>query len=298
MESYELLIRTFADCVGQSGQKGTLVQRSSSGFGSTFRLEFEDQRYFIKRLPIAEGDLLEAEADGLRRLAQAGSSSSSDGLRVPRVHGLVELADHRWLVLEWLSLLPLSRSAAGRLGEQLAEHHRRATAARFGLGRDNYIGATPQINTLADDWAEFFFEHRLGALIQRLNASGRAFAFNTIEQLRLRWSARFSEYRPTPSLLHGDLWTGNAGMLSDGTPAVYDPAVHYCDRECDLAMAALFGGFGREFFETYEATWPLETGWELRREFYQLYHVLNHALLFGGGYLSDAERRIEALLKS
>ena len=295
MHSDETLVGAFADCLGQSGKGGALVQRSSGGFGSTFRLEFEDQHYFIKRLPMAEGDLLEAEADGLRRLAQAGSSHGGSALLVPRMHGLVELTEHRWLVLEWLSLQPLSRSAAGRLGEQLAEHHRRVTAPRFGLERDNYIGATPQINSLADDWAEFFFENRLGALIQRLNASGRAFAPNTVEQLRLSWSARFSDYRPTPSLLHGDLWAGNAGMLSDGTPVVYDPAVHYGDRECDLAMAALFGGFGREFFEAYEAAWPLEPGWELRREFYQLYHVLNHALLFGGGYLSDARRRIERL---
>ncbi len=285
-----------ADRLGLTAGRAALVDLSSSGFGATARLELDDQSLFVKHLPISAPDWLLAEADGLGRLAQTGSVAEAPALRVPRVHGLFEIEDERWLVLEWLSLQALAPGAAGRLGVELAEHHRRATAGQFGLERDNWIGATRQINTPIKDWATFLFEHRLRVLIDKLVDSGAAFPPDTLDRLREAWIRRFPDYQPVPSLLHGDLWSGNAAMLANGTPVVYDPAVHYGDRECDLAMAALFGGFGPEFFEAYEATWPLESGWEMRREFYQLYHVLNHALLFGGGYLSDARRRIERLL--
>ena len=138
-------------------------------------------------------------------------------------------------------------------------------------------------------------------MLDRLSRGGIDFGAETIaettDRLREAWLRDFDDYCPLPSLLHGDLWAGNAGQLPDGTPVIFDPAVHYGDRECDLAMAALFGGFGSAFFDAYQATWPLESGWKRRREYYQLYHVLNHALLFGGGYIADARSRIRHVLR-
>ncbi len=273
-----------------------LIELGSASSGRTARLELDSRSFFVKSMAGSQADPLDAEADGLRRLTDAAAGAGSQAIRIPAVHGLVDVDRQRFLVLDWLDLMGLSAAGAARLGRQLACLHRDARAAAFGLERDNWIGATPQTNTPTKDWTAFFFDHRLGALIDRLVDSGVAFPSDTVDRLREAWTSRFADYRPVPSLLHGDLWSGNAAMLADGTPVVYDPAVHFGDRECDLAMAALFAGFGREFFDAYEATWPLEPGWERRREFYQLYHVLNHALLFGGGYLSDARRRIERLL--
>jgi protein-ribulosamine 3-kinase len=104
------------------------------------------------------------------------------------------------------------------------------------------------------------------------------------------------DHGPAPSLLHGDLWTGNLGYLPDGTPAVFDPAVYYGDREADLAMSELFGGFGRDFYAAYRDAWPLDAGYGTRKTLYNLYHILNHLNLFGGGYLGQARAMIDRLL--
>ncbi|RMG29588.1 MAG: fructosamine kinase family protein, partial [Gammaproteobacteria bacterium] len=106
----------------------------------------------------------------------------------------------------------------------------------------------------------------------------------------------FTDYHPVPSLLHGDLWGGNWGTLESGEPVIFDPAVYYGDREADLAMTELFGGFGRDFRAAYEAAWPLDPGYRVRRTLYNLYHILNHLNLFGGGYLGQALSMMEALL--
>ncbi len=281
--------RALADALRLPATGARLVNRSGATFGATARLDLDRLVLFAKRMPAARAEPLDCEADGLRRLAE------SKTLRVPSVRGMAEIGGDRWLVLEWLDLSSLSGAAARLLGERLAHHHRTAIADRHGLDRDNWIGGTPQVNTPTGDWTEFLFEHRIGALLVRLAQAGATFDEGTRDRLHDRWRQEFADYCPVPSLLHGDLWSGNAAMLGDGMPVVYDPAVHYGDRECDLAMAALFGGFGRTFFDAYRAAWPLDPGWERRRGYYQLYHMLNHALLFGGGYLADARRRIDAL---
>ncbi len=115
------------------------------------------------------------------------------------------------------------------------------------------------------------------------------------EGLLQRLPALFLDYQPVASLLHGDFWGGNAGALPDGTPVIFDPAVHYGDRETDIAMAELFGGFPDSFYAAYREAWPLDSGYELRKPLYNLYHVLNHFNLFGTGYLGQARRMIDKL---
>lgn len=251
-------------------------------------LDDGSRRYFLKTQPVRRYDMFTAEAAGLAALAATGA------VRVPQpvCHGVA--GDQAFLVLEALALA--GRGDAAALGRQLARLHR-VSAAGFGWQRDNWIGSTPQENAWLDDWVAFWRERRLGfqlrlardnGLGDRLQRDGAA--------LLARLDGLFPGYRPPPSLLHGDLWGGNHGYLEDGTPVVFDPAVYYGDRECDLAMTELFGGFAPAFHAAYREAWPLDPGYRVRRTLYNLYHVLNHANMFGGGYAGQAGRMLGELL--
>ncbi|MBS3744861.1 MAG: fructosamine kinase family protein [Wenzhouxiangellaceae bacterium] len=261
---------------------------SGGSIAGSWRLESAGRRAFVKTMPDAQAAMLDAERDGLERLAESGA------IATPAVLGHGAADDSAWLALEWLELRPLTASASATLGRQLAELHR-CRAETFGLENDNFIGATPQPNTRMADWTEFLFEHRLGFQLELLSESRSDIDADLKRRLHEAWQARLAGYAPAASLLHGDLWGGNAAALPDGQPALFDPAVHYGDRECDLAMADLFGGFDAAFFDAYAEQWPLEPGWRLRRDFYQLYHLLNHANLFGGHYVSASRRLIDRL---
>jgi len=184
-------------------------------------------------------------------------------------------------VLEYLDLTGPKDFAA--LGRMLAAAHRKP-GPRFGWQRDNYVGATPQQNDWSDDWSEFWIERRLRPQIELARRNSFPLALPSVKILE--------GHRPIASLLHGDLWSGNAGFMPSG-PIAFDPAVYYGDREADLAMTELFGGFPREFYEAYGEAWPLDDGYERRKPMYNLYHLLNHLNLFGAGYL----RQVEAALR-
>lgn len=248
-------------------------------------------RAFIKTASIGCLAVFNAEADGLEALA------SSEAIRAPGVMaiGQCDKPELAWLALEALDLQARSERVDRALGRQLADLHSRVQD-RFGWPRDNFLGKTPQINQPDSDWVSFFATRRLKPQIDQLLHSTKDPQLETLlAELIPLWQKVAAGHQPAPSLLHGDLWAGNAAALSDGSPVIFDPAVHAGDRECDLAMADLFGGYRSEFFSAYSATWPLATGWQERREFYQLYHLLNHANLFGSGYLGTVKRRIERL---
>jgi protein-ribulosamine 3-kinase len=225
---------------------------------------------FLKQGPPGRADAFAAEADGLAALRPH--------IRVPQVleHGVKD--GKAYILLEQLDLR--RDGDWGAMGRLLAHLHRQ-TGPRFGWQRDNYIGLAPQKNAWRDDWAEFFLECRL-----RPQASKAGVALPSLELLE--------RHKPQPSLLHGDLWSGNAGFTSDGA-VVFDPAVYYGDREADLAMTELFGGFPREFYAAYNAAWPLDPGYEKRKHLYNLYHLLNHLNLFGGGYLGQVKETLRLL---
>jgi len=256
---------------------------------AAWRLETAAGTVFLKTLPAAEGDLLVSERAGLEALARAKV------VRVPAVLAQGAGGSDAWLALEWLDIEPLGSRAAARLGEALAELHR-VSDARHGWHRDNYIGRTPQPNPPGDDWVAFFRAHRLQHQLKLAEMHGFGGALIS-EGLRLseRLPALFAGYQPEPSLLHGDLWAGNAGEVR-GEPAVFDPAVYFGDRESDIAMTRLFGGYPAGFYSEYRRAWPLDDGYERREDLYQLYHILNHLNLFGGAYLRQAEQRIARLL--
>src|SRR5512146_884187 len=234
-------------------------------------------RYFLKLNAARHHPMFMAEAAGLDSIA------ATNTLRVPQpvAHGIA--GGQSYLVLEHLELSP--RGDAELLGRQLAALHR-CRGEGFGGTQDNFIGTTLQPNGWADDWIEFWRQQRLGVQLRLAAENGYADQLQDLgERLLDALPAFFAGYTPQSSLLHGDLWSGNHAYQTDGAPVIFDPAAYYGDRECDLAMTELFGGYPTGFYAAYRAAWPLDVGYASRRELYNLYHILNHANLFGGGYV-------------
>lgn len=253
-----------------------------------FCLSLESQRYFVKIQQQAPAGFFAAEADGLRRLAETRQ------IRVPQVLAWGQAGDVDFLALEWIELSRADSVAQAQLGQQLARLHR-LQQPRFGGGWDNWIGTTLQHSPNSDDWVAFYRDHRLQPQLQWARQKGFGELSQLAEPVLQRMAGLFVGYEPQPSLLHGDLWSGNQAMDASGMPVIFDPAVSIGDREFDLAMTELFGGFSAEFYSAYQVEWPLDAGYAQRRDLYQLYHVLNHLNLFGSGYLGQAKQLLRRL---
>jgi protein-ribulosamine 3-kinase len=252
-----------------------------------FRATDGSQSWFVKVNDASRDDLFAAEADGLRALAQGP-------LRVPEVVCCGETLEQSFLVLEWLDLGAGAPRNYAKMGEQLARLHA-LSGPHYGWRRDNYIGFTPQSNAADASWPRFFGTARLAPQLALARSNGHARLYAKGEKLLRALPQLFSGHAPQPSLLHGDLWGGNAAFLGDGTPVIFDPAAYYGDRETDLAMTELFGGFPEDFYAAYRTYSPLDPGYRVRKTLYNLYHVLNHANLFGGGYAAQAEKMMDTL---
>ncbi|MFZ5594760.1 MAG: fructosamine kinase family protein [Pseudomonadota bacterium] len=249
------------------------------------------RKYFIKLNDAILATMFEAEAAGLREIAQTNTLLTPE----PVCHGTV--GDTAYLVLTYLDLRGRNDNATQeRLGQQLAAMHR-VTAPCHGWRIDNTIGSTPQINIPNHDWLTFWREHRLGLQFELAARNGyHGTLQHKGERLLAAMNTFFAGHTPAPSLLHGDLWSGNYGVDTNGNPVIFDPAIYYGDRETDLAMTELFGGFTARFYQAYNEAWPLDSGHLVRKNLYNLYHVLNHLNLFGGSYLSQAMGMIDTLL--
>lgn len=248
-----------------------------------WRLQTDAGRFFVKvnsadRFP----SLTEAEADGLGRLRTANA------LRVPEVIAHGEDHDDAYLLLEWIDGGLQGPGFWEFFGRGLARLHRH-TQERFGLERDNYIGTLRQANAPDAAWPAFFIHQRLEPQLRMARdrkrvEAGMAFRF---ERLFHRLESLFPA--EPPALLHGDLWSGNFLCDSEGQPVLIDPAVYYGHREMDLAMTRLFGGFNEALHGAYQDEWPLQQGWEERVDLCNLYPLLVHVNLFGGGYVQQVE---------
>lgn len=254
---------------------------------SAYLVESGARRYFVKLNQASRLGMFEAEAAGLAEIAGSGA------IRAPSPVCCGTAGDAAYLVLEYLELG--GRGSGSELGRQLAAMHR-VTAPRYGWHRDNTIGSTPQINTRTADWPRFWAEHRLGFQLELAARNGRRGNLQRRgERLLAALPAFFTDYTPAASLLHGDLWSGNFAFATVGEPVIFDPAVYYGDREADLAMTELFGGFPEAFYAAYRESYPLDPGYRVRKILYNLYHILNHLNLFGG-YGARAEGMMEELL--
>jgi fructosamine-3-kinase len=279
------------DIASATGVEASLQQQGAAGGGcinQTLRIRYGDRIYFIKLNSASGLDMFAAEAKGLEELQQC------DALKIPAPVCVGADGQSAWLVMENLELG--GHGGGVGLGEGLAAMHR-ITRDAYGWDIDNTIGSTPQENAWMDDWLDFWRERRLRFQLELAARSGAGNGLLSKGEVLLDEFPRlFEGYTPQASLLHGDLWSGNHAYTSAGEPAIFDPAVYYGDREADLAMTELFGGFGQEFYAAYNNAWPLDSGYGVRKTLYNLYHVLNHFYMFGGGYLSQAQRMIESLL--
>lgn len=276
-----------------TGYPCTLANPRSIGGGcinQAFAVETGERTLFVKLNSVDRHAMFEAELSGL---AELGATQT---VRVPSPICTGTSGRYAFLVMEYLTLGGNDQGSAARLGHQLAALHR-ARGDRFGWRRDNTIGSTAQINTPCASWVDFWREQRIGYQLRLAAQSGAG--KQLIErgnQLSELMPALFDSYSPQPSLLHGDLWGGNWATDADGTPVLFDPAVYWGDREADLAMTELFGGFSPAFYAAYNESWRLDAGYATRRHLYNLYHVLNHFNLFGGGYERQAQALIDRLI--
>jgi fructosamine-3-kinase len=251
----------------------------------------EKTSFFIKVTQNNNFNRLTTEARGLKSIAETNT------IRTPSIIACGETKQCAYIILEYLELQPKTNLSASILGSKLAEAHKN-TQELFGLNENNWIGLTRQHNQQHNNWPTFYLEQRLKPQLELAYLNGYK---NTLkikaDHLIKGNDLFFKDYSPTPSLLHGDLWAGNWGTLNENEPVIFDPAVYYGDRETDIAMTLLFGGFPGGFYKSYNKAWPLSEGFKNRQDLYNLYHVINHLNIFGQGYLSQAENLLDKLVQ-
>ncbi len=245
---------------------------------------------FVKCNSASRLAMFEAEHQALLEMAASGT------VRVPHPICCGVAGNQAFIAMEYIELGASNAHSHEVLGLQLAAMHR-VTAAKFGWHRNNTIGSTLQRNDYSDSWLHFWSEHRIGLQLQLLKQNGHGGRLQQLgEALLEHMPVLLAGHNPKPSMLHGDLWSGNHAFDQRGEPLIFDPAFYYGDRETDLAMTELFGGFAPRFYSAYQEVYPLDEGYAQRKQLYNLYHILNHGNLFGGGYIGQAERIMEALL--
>ena len=281
------LSAAISETTGEAFTLATLQPQSGGCINEAYTASDGAASYFIKLNAANALPMFEAEAAALRELAAANA------IRVPQPMHYGIAVGRSYLIMEDLPFGPVQPGSWEAMGRQLARLHR-TTFWQFGWHLDNTIGPTPQPNAWTPDWPTFWREQRLRPQFELAREKG--YQFERTGELLAAVGALLDGHRPEASLLHGDLWSGNASFLDDGSPVLFDPASYYGDRETDLAFSEFFGGFNPAFYRAYKEEWPLPPGYEMRKTLYNLYHVLNHANIFGGSYAGEAERMIGQLL--
>ena len=247
--------------------------------------------WFVKTNKPSLVAMFEAEAAAVNELKATGA------IRVPQAYCFGSTPELSYLVLEYISLGgSINQAQAGKQLAALHQHHQSGELP-FGWSIDNTIGATPQSNTPHASWLSFYKKERL--LYQLNLAKSKGYSSKAYDKgllLAEKLPLFFSNYQPQASLLHGDLWSGNCASDDQGNPVIFDPATYYGDRETDLAMTELFGGFNQQFYDAYHHHYPIDSGYKSRKTLYNLYHILNHYNLFGGAYASQAESMTQKCL--
>lgn len=261
---------------------------SGGDINNAYKISDGKQSYFVKTNRKSQSFMFEAEVVSLIALNQSHS------IIVPEVIAQGVFGSDSYLVLSYIDIQGQPNSAL--FGQKLAELHL-CCESRFGFDIDNTIGSTPQINAWSESWIEFWQKERLNFQIQLAKKNGLG---HQLVDLGLKLVEKtpyfFKSYQPKASLLHGDLWTGNWSATAHGEPVIYDPACYYGDHETDLARTELFGHPGIHFYGAYKEIFAIDDGYAVRKLFYNVYHILNHANLFGGSYIQQSINSIEQLL--
>lgn len=285
---YRAIARKISEASGRSFEIKSISHLGGGCINETVKLSgIDGSAWFLKSNTSADTSVFAAEFDGLKAIA----ATSTICVPKPLVFG--EAEGQAWFAMELLTLGSARAGSQEQLGRQLAELHR-IRQPHFGWHRDNTIGITPQRNPKSDDWIGFWREHRLGFQLDL--AAGNGGRFRGADKLVDNLDGLFEGYEPQPSLLHGDLWSGNIAFLTDGTPVIFDPACYFGDREAEFGIIVMFGGFTQDFHRGYNAVCPLDEGFERRLPLYELYHTLNHFNLFGASYAGSCQRLIDRLL--
>ena len=247
------------------------------------------QRVFMKQNPSPPTDFFLAETRGLKLLSQA-----KNGPRIPKAVAVQSVSCPTFLLLEYIESSSEDESFAEQLALSLAELHR-MSQEHYGLDHNNYIGSTPQKNTLEKDGIVFFRDQRIDFQRQLARRSGLlpVTIDKEIDSLCDELGKFLNISGEKPALLHGDLWSGNYFPDSEGKPCVFDPAVYYGLREADLAMTELFGRLPQKFYDVYQEVFPMNPGYEERKDLFNLYHLLNHLNIFGSSYLSSVQQIVK-----
>jgi len=282
----------------KTGEEEYVAEKSGGGFGAggsgASVGSVKDGRgkshkeYFYKSTGIYGYTMFAGEFAGLLEMFRTKT------IKVPEPIAVIDTGDSAILIMEKLSLGGSGSSA--EMGRQLAQMHRHTSPdGQFGFQLTNTIGATVQPNRWAPSWPDFWIENRLGHMLSLLE--GQGCSFPAADDVKQKVRVVLGEHTSVvPSLIHGDLWSGNQGFTREGKPVIFDPACYFGDRECDLAMTRLFGSNSQAFYEAYEAEFPLPSGWQQRQVIYNLYHILNHCVLFGSGYQQQASSMMAKIL--
>lgn len=272
-------------------QSFKIEHKQAIGGGSinnAYRIGNAEHQFFVKTNRQQLAFMFEAEDKGLQALYETGS------IKVPEPIAYGVAGHECYFIMSWLALSGQPRGDV--FGRKIAALHRHQQD-KFGFDIDNSIGSTPQLNQWSDNWIDFWQKQRLGYQLDLAKQKG--FGSRLVDlglKLIDKTPQFFDSYRPVASLLHGDLWSGNWAGDEAGQPVIFDPATYYGDREADLAMMELFGHPGRQFFDAYHEAYAVDEGYAVRKTFYNLYHILNHANLFGSSYAMQAENMMETLL--
>ncbi len=288
--NWQSIVEQIESTTGSVFKLITVRSLAGGDINSAYCLQGIDKSYFVKLNRAETLGMFAAEATGLKELA------TTHTVRVPYPVVYGKATDHAFLVVEYIEFGISSKATDRLFGQQLALLHQ-LQQPYFGWHQENTIGSTPQPNVRHDDWIVFWRTQRLQHQLNLAAAKGYCGHLQTNGAQLCEKIARFFDgYNPQSSLLHGDLWGGNAATDKHGNPVMFDPACYYGDREADLAMTELFGGFSQDFYAAYRETYPIDQGYTVRKSLYNLYHILNHLNLFGSGYQKQAENMIVNLL--
>ena len=257
---------------------------------SAWRIEFSNKKLFLKR-NIRNKKFLEFEKYCLQNLRKY---INQENLVIPEVIAYKNIKNIEILLIEWIDMHNFDQK---KLGKGLGELHLKSAESNpkmFGFPVEGFIGTTDQKKGLEDNWIDCFLNLRI--IPQLLSLKSRILDKEIINKVKEKIKSELLNHKPINALVHGDLWSGNAGMDKNGKGVIFDPASWWADNEVDIAMTKLFGGFRKEFYEEYHRIFPIKNGFEKRIIIYNFYHILNHANMFGGGYLNQVQDYVKAIL--
>jgi len=257
---------------------------------SAWRIEFSNKKLFLKR-NIRNKKFLEFEKYCLQNLRKY---INQENLVIPEVIAYKNIKNIEILLIEWIDMHNFDQK---KLGKGLGELHLKSAESNpkmFGFPIEGFIGTTDQKKGWEDNWIDCFLNLRI--LPQLLSLNSRILDKEIINKVKEKIKSELLNHKPINALVHGDLWSGNAGMDKNGKGVIFDPASWWADNEVDIAMTKLFGGFRKEFYEEYHKIFPIKNGFEKRIIIYNFYHILNHANMFGGGYLKQVQDYVKAIL--